>query len=209
MTSSALPKLTYFNVVGRAFGLRIALFKAFGKDGWVDERIEFKQWAAMKPTTPLGSLPILTLDEGAVRTQTDALTRWAGKKSGLYPSNDEDALIVDEVITTSFEALNKTPSSKDEEEKKRLRQEYSQGFLLKALSLLQDRVTATEDPYVVGGQLSIGDLTIVMLTDMILSGDFDFVPPFLILDGFPSLKTHHDSVMNHELVKEYLQHYPN
>lgn len=204
----SVPKLTYFNLVGRVFGLRIALFKAFGKDGWIDDRIEFSQWADMKPKTPLGYLPILTLEDGEVRTQTDALTRWAGKKSGLYPSNEEDALIVDEVITTSFEALNKTPMSKNEEEKKKLRTEYAEGFLSKALTLLQDRVKAG-NPWVAGSSLSVGDLTLVMLTDMIVTGNFDYVPPSLIVDGFPILAAHRDSVYNHELVKEYLKHYPN
>ena len=131
---SNLPKLTYFDLAGRAFGLRIALFKAFGKDGWVVDRIEFETWPSLKPKTPLGSLPILTLPNSSVRAQTDALTRWAGKKAGLYPNDEDDALIVDEVITTSFEAFNKTPQASNDEEKKRLRQEYAEGFLSKALT---------------------------------------------------------------------------
>jgi hypothetical protein len=144
------------------------------------------------------------------KLKTDALTRWAGKKAGLYPKEDDNALIVDEVITTSFEALNKTPTAKNETEKKARRKEYSEGFLSKALSLLQDRVEAGNDLWVAGNELSIGDLTVVMLTDMILSGNFDYVPPSLIVHGFSSpLAAHRDVVHKHELVREYLKHYPN
>ena len=42
---SSLPKLLYFNGAGRVFALRVAMFKAFGTDGWVDERIDFADWA--------------------------------------------------------------------------------------------------------------------------------------------------------------------
>jgi hypothetical protein len=37
------------------------VFRAFGKDWWIDEPIEVDQWATMKPNTPFGSLPILSL----------------------------------------------------------------------------------------------------------------------------------------------------
>ena len=56
------------------------MFKAFGKAGWVDERIEFAEWPELKPTTPLGSLPFLTLPDGRVVSQTDAMMRWAGRR---------------------------------------------------------------------------------------------------------------------------------
>ena len=33
------PRLLYFKVTGKCYGVRLALFAAFGKDGWIDERI--------------------------------------------------------------------------------------------------------------------------------------------------------------------------
>jgi glutathione S-transferase len=206
-TSTALPKLTYFNAAGRALGLRIALFKAYGKDGWIDHRFGYQEWGAMKPTTPLGSVPFLTLPNGTAVTQTDALSRWAGKKAGLYPENDDDALIVDEVIATSFEALNKCPHAKDDEEKKRVRAEYAAGFLTTAATLLAKRIGTTT--WVVGDDLTIADLSVYMLTDMIIEGQFDYVPASFIEEGFPTLATHRTNVKEHALVKEYLENYAN
>ena len=52
----SLPTLTYFNFKGRAFPVRVLLFKAYGKDGWTNETFEFPAWPVLKPTTPLGSL---------------------------------------------------------------------------------------------------------------------------------------------------------
>lgn len=205
MTTNALPKLTYFPAAGRTLGLRIAMHKAFGKEGWVDERIPFSDWKAMKPTTPLGSLPILTLPSGDVLTQCDALTRWAGKQGGLYPEDALNAFWVDEAMTTSFEALNKTPGhGLTTEEKKKAREDYANGFLSTALKVLETRI---KGPFLTGSDLTIGDLTIVTLTDMIVEGDFDFVPPSLVSDDFPGLAAHRDLVMNHELVKDYKSNY--
>eukprot|EP00343_Euplotes_focardii_P006903 CAMPEP_0205818968 /NCGR_PEP_ID=MMETSP0206-20130828/1106_1 /ASSEMBLY_ACC=CAM_ASM_000279 /TAXON_ID=36767 /ORGANISM="Euplotes focardii, Strain TN1" /LENGTH=69 /DNA_ID=CAMNT_0053111915 /DNA_START=24 /DNA_END=229 /DNA_ORIENTATION=+ len=55
-------KVTYFNLPGRAESLRLALSAA--KISFTDERIEFKDWPALKPSTPWGSLPVLTLADG-------------------------------------------------------------------------------------------------------------------------------------------------
>merc|ERR1719408_847815 len=118
------------------------MFKAFGKDGWIDERIEFKDWPALKPKAPLGFVPTLTLPDGRVISQTDAMARWAAKKCGLYPTdNDDEALVVDEVCCTVIEALNKTPRSEDADEMKRLREEYAAGFLTTAVKQLESRVS--------------------------------------------------------------------
>ena len=56
-------KLTYFNARGRAEIIRLIF--AFAKQEYVDERIEFKDWPALKPRTPLGQLPYLEIKDGA------------------------------------------------------------------------------------------------------------------------------------------------
>lgn len=210
----SVPKLTYFDFAGRAFALRVAMFKAFGKDGWVDDRIQFQDWPDLKPTTPLGSVPVLTLADGTTtRVQTDALTRWAGSKANLYGSTDDEKLVIDEVITTSFEAFNKIPKGDTEEETKKMRAEYAEGFFSQALGLLEKRVevsnTAGTGPWVAGGDITIGDLTLTTLTSLIVDGQFDHVPASLVLEKFPVLAAHRTSVMAHSIVKDYLANYLN
>ena len=55
---------------GRGFPARVLLFKAFGKDGWTNDTLEFPAWAALKPTTPLGSLRVVFWQCYAVVTCT-------------------------------------------------------------------------------------------------------------------------------------------
>jgi len=150
--AAVLPTLTYFNTAGRAFPLRVALFKAFGKDGWVDERIMFDQWRALKEKTPLGSLPYLTLGDGITHVaQSEALARWAGRHSGLYPQDPTAALLCDEVCSTAMEILSKCPPAAGEEGKK-ARDEYSKGFMAKAFGMLESKVQ--DNGWLVGDGLS-------------------------------------------------------
>lgn len=197
--NSDLPKLTYFDGAGRAFALRVALFKAFGKDGWVDERISFSEWPALKPTTPLGALPVLTLPGGEVVTQTDAMMRWASRLSGLYPDDPREALVCDAITCTCFEMLNKSPPSSEKEK----REEYAAGFLTGACTMLEGKLG---NGFILGDSLSLADLMVYTVTLMLLSGDWTHIPASF-LDAFPKLRDHNALVQGHELVVAYAANY--
>ena len=204
--AAVLPTLTYFNTAGRAFPLRVALFKAFGKDGWVDERIMFDQWRALKEKTPLGSLPYLTLGDGITHVaQSDALARWAGRHSGLYPQDPTAALLCDEVCSTAMEILSKCPPAAGEEGKM-ARDEYSKGFMAKAFGMLESKVQ--DNGWFVGDDLSLADLTAYGIINMVATDDFSYIPGSYV-DTYPKLKAHQDSVVSHPLVVDYLNQYPN
>lgn len=65
-------------------------------DAGVDERIDFGAWGDLKPTTPLGFLPMLTLPSGLVINQSEAIMRWAFAKAGGALAPD-DGLLSDEL----------------------------------------------------------------------------------------------------------------
>ena len=202
----ATPKLTYFNVAGRAFALRVAMFKAFGKDGWTDDRIEFGQWAELKPNTPLGSLPVLTLTDGRQVTQTDAMLRWAGRAAGLNPSDPDVALLVDEITFSVVEVLSKTPPGAGDEGKIK-RTEYAEsGLLKKVCTHLESKLG--EDGWFFASGMSVADLSACTIIDMIITDDFTHVPPSY-MDGFPKLKALGERVHASELVTSYLKEYTN
>ena len=203
--STSVPKLTYFNLAGRVFALRVALFKAFGKDGWTDDRIEFTQWPELKPTMPLGSLPVLTLTDGRRVTQTDAMLRWAGRAAGLYPSSADEALLVDEITFSVIDVLSKTPSAAGEEGKVK-RTEYAEsGLLFMVCTMLESKVG---DDWLSPSGMSVADLSVTTLVDMIVTDDFTHVPPSY-MDGFPKLKALGERVHKSELVTSYLGAYAN
>eukprot|EP00294_Goniomonas_avonlea_P009346 CAMPEP_0114539588 /NCGR_PEP_ID=MMETSP0114-20121206/316_1 /TAXON_ID=31324 /ORGANISM="Goniomonas sp, Strain m" /LENGTH=229 /DNA_ID=CAMNT_0001723697 /DNA_START=48 /DNA_END=737 /DNA_ORIENTATION=- len=92
-------KLTYFGIAGAAEKVRIA-FTVAGVE-FTDERIAFDAWPAMKPTTPYGQLPLLSINGGAPITDSGAMLRYAGRLGGesLYPVADiEKQLKVESVL---------------------------------------------------------------------------------------------------------------
>merc|ERR1719343_1871628 len=79
-------KLTYFDIEGVAEQCRLAL--VLSGTEFEDKRVVFSEWPAMKPTTPYGQLPLLQIDDGPTRTQSNAILRWAGTlnpEKGLFP----------------------------------------------------------------------------------------------------------------------------
>merc|ERR1711896_27978 len=104
------PVLLYFNVSGRAIAARIALFKAFGKDGWIDETIDFETFKAEKKKLVDGSsdarlisgaLPQITLPNGKSYCQSMSIARWVCcwahnnnvDIGNLYPNSHPDHFI--------------------------------------------------------------------------------------------------------------------
>ena len=99
-------ELVYFDLTGRGEAIRI-LLSAAGVD-FKDTRYTFAQWPEIKPTIPLGQLPVLKID-GKDYVQSIALTRYAGKLAGWYPSDPLAALKCDEAAETMSEMMAKIP----------------------------------------------------------------------------------------------------
>ena len=81
-------KLTYFDIEGVAEPIRLA-FALAGVE-FEDDRVKFPQWAELKPKTPHGTLPIMTIDDGPVIVQSQAMLRYAAsldKTGSLYPTD--------------------------------------------------------------------------------------------------------------------------
>lgn len=100
-------KLTYFDIEGVAEQVRLAL--VLSGTEFEDIRVKFPEWAEMKPTTPYGQLPMLTVDNGPTRTQSNAMLRWVSTlkpEKELYPAEKlfdiEEAIGVLEDMNKSF-----------------------------------------------------------------------------------------------------------
>lgn len=103
MNPSSQLKLTYFDFSGR--GELARLLFIFGGVTFEDNRISKPAFGALKPTLPLGQLPILEVD-GVVYAQSMAISRYAAKLSGLYPQDPLQALHVDMVSETLVDLGN-------------------------------------------------------------------------------------------------------
>lgn len=176
-------ELIYFDAAGRAEHIRICLAKA-GVD-WTDTRIkDFKEWPAIKPTTPLGSVPVLKID-GVSHCQSIALGRFAGKLAGWYPTDPLEALVVDEALDSLGEMMSKCPRAKDQDEMKKLREEYQEGDFKKYAEFLEGLIQKN------GGTKfaktdSIADLSLSFMVSSIESGDWTFFNP-KIFESYPGI----------------------
>uniref|UniRef100_A0A7S0BBU4 GST N-terminal domain-containing protein n=1 Tax=Pyrodinium bahamense TaxID=73915 RepID=A0A7S0BBU4_9DINO len=196
------PQLLYFNVPGRVAGLRIMLFTAYGKDGWVDRRVEFKDWPQIKATLPLQFVPLLTLPDGRTVHQADTMMRWAAKKAELYPADPDEALFVDEMISTVYEALSKAPRPSSLVTKEMLPElwaEFTAGPMKMYLDYIQGRIAG---PFFRGRDLTAADLTLYMLVNYFVNGEISFVP-MSYMDGWPGIRAHYAAVKEHSLVVAY------
>lgn len=231
MATNTLPRLRYFMFPGRCYAARVALFNSLGKDGWIDERLGQTQFRKMKeqaaeerknnkaPILLTDNLPQLILADGTTQvTQSHAIARWAARQQRsskeymLYPESDLDAaLLVDEAMSLVDSMVGFAPKDADKEVRLAKRKAYvgEGGFLRNGFSILEARLGRSGGPFLLGTQLSIGDLYLKKpLTDMILDKQFESVDPEYLSD-FPLVRAHSDAVAEHPLVQEYLKHYKN
>ena len=89
-------KLTYFDFRGgRGEPARLAL--SIGGITFEDDRVPFSDWERRKPDTPFGALPLLERD-GQILAQSNAINRFVGKLTDLYPSDTWQAALCDETM---------------------------------------------------------------------------------------------------------------
>ena len=94
-------KLTYFAVGGRAFPIRAMCF-AGGMD-IEDCRVTFDDWPALKPDTPMGSMPMWE-EDGFTMVQGKAILRMLAIRLNVYPADPNLAFRVDSMVEF-FEGL--------------------------------------------------------------------------------------------------------
>ena len=105
------------------------------------------------------------------------------------------------------QVLNKCPQDADAEVKKTKREEYAAGWMKATLTWLEAQFAKTATPFL-HEDLGFADLHLYMVVDMVLQGQFDYVPASY-MDQFPGLLKSCEAVKASPLVAEYLAAYPN
>lgn len=161
-------ELIYFDVPGRAEAARI-LFHAAGVD-FEDTRVSFSEWKdTVKPTTPLGSLPVLKIG-GTQHVQSLAIARYAARLAGCYPDDPLEALKVDEVCDTLSEMMSKAPKSDDVEEMKKLRKNFQETTMDKYASFIDNLIVENGGTYVTGPSMTLADIVLDVAVKIIENG---------------------------------------
>jgi glutathione S-transferase len=196
-------KLTYFDFHGgRGEPARIAL--SIGRIPFEDDRVKGDEWERRKPDTPFGALPLLEKD-GQILAQSNAINRYVGRLTNLYPSDPWQAALCDETMEAVEDLTSKIGATMflSDEEKKAQRKALVEGPIPFYLTRLQQRLEAHGGRYFAGDKLSVADLKVFVLTRHLKSGVLDHVPTDLADRIAPKLVEHYQRIKNEPGVKTY------
>ncbi len=196
-------KLTYFDFHGgRGEPVRLAL--SMGAVPFEDDRVAVADWPERKGSTPFGAVPVLHVD-GKTLAQSNAISRYVGKLTGLYPSDFWQAALCDEAmeaVEDVFQQIGPTLFLPDEEKKAR-REALAEGMFPMFLKQLSSKLSDAGGRYFADDRLTIADLKVAMLVRQLTSGMLDYVPTDLVEQVSPELMEHFQRVMNDPSIKGY------
>ena len=196
-------KLTYFDApVSRGEECRLALHLA-GIE-FEDHRIGGDEWAALKPTTPYGSLPLLELPGHPVLAQSNAILTLIGRRHGLHPRDDFEAAR-HEAMMQHVEDLrmNISPTMRlaDPEEKRKARVQLAETFI-PTWATHAERHISPDGPFFGGAALQVVDLKLNLCVRWLRGGALDHIPA-TVLAPFAGLNRVHDAVRDHAGVRAW------
>jgi glutathione S-transferase len=189
-------RLRYFPFTGRAQAIRDAL--RIGNITFEDEHLTYEQFKDYRTANkfPFGGLPVMEIETSEGEhcvAQSNAILRFAGRLSGLYPVDEPlQALKVDEALSMGEDINNLiTPSlhEADTEKKMEMRKVLAEETLPYWMACFERLQVANGGTgFIVGNSLTVADLKLYWIIDWLTSG---------ILDGIPTnLVDNYDNVVN-------------
>ncbi|KAL7676337.1 hypothetical protein ACOME3_002591 [Neoechinorhynchus agilis] len=94
-------KFQYFGVRGR--GEITRLIAAAANVKYENAVVNLKEWSELKSSTPLGQLPLLTLDDGTVLPQSLSIARYLATEHGLAGGSCFESAKIDAVVDTALD----------------------------------------------------------------------------------------------------------
>lgn len=198
-------KVTYFDVDGgRAEPIRWVLHWAGIQ--FDDHRFGFSEFPEVKKQTPFGQVPTVTIG-GEVITQSNALLRYFGKQAKLYPEDNYQALLCDEVMDAVEDVTHKVVATfgMSGDELKAAREALVQGPFTTYLTWLNSRLVKHGGEYFASGKVTIADLKVCVFAQWLLSGQLDHVPANFVREVAPSVADHAARILQLPQVAAYYQ----
>ena len=200
-----MPKLvlTYFDFDGSR-GEVARLVMHLADIAFEDKRIAGKDWPALRDSMPFQAMPILEVD-GKVISQSNTINRYLGKLAGLYPKDDWQAALVDELMD-AVEDITVNIGNTIElqgEAKKKAREELAAGPIPRFLQQIAARLNAGGGAWFVENRLTVADLKCYLWVRWLRSGMLDYVPASIVDTHAPLLAKHLERVNNHPKIAAY------
>jgi len=196
-------KLTYFDFPGgRAEPARLALH--IGGIPFEDFRFAPSTFPEVRKTTPLNQVPTLHVNDVQI-TQSDAITRYVGKLTGLYPTDNFQALLCDEILGALEDVTIKLGATfgLTGEPLETARKALVSGALPHYLGWLERQLESHGGTYFADNRLTIADLKAFVLVNWLNSGKLDHIPADLVATIAPKLKTHAKRIGNTPAIAQY------
>jgi prostaglandin-H2 D-isomerase / glutathione transferase len=196
-------KLTYFDFNGgRGEPARLALH--LGGIAFEDRRVSFKDWEALREQMPFRALPVLEVD-GRALSQSNSINRYVGKLAGLYPKDDLQAFLCDEVMDAVEDMDTPIGATIDlpPDEKKAAREELAAGLVPRYLEQLQARLEVSGGEYFADRRLTVGDLKAWMMVRWLRGGVLDHMPRDLVDRVAPLLVKQAERLAAHPTIAAY------
>lgn len=196
-------KLTYFDFSGgRAEPARLAMH--IGGIPFEDFRFAPNDFPEVRKATPLNQVPTLHVNDVQI-TQSDAITRYVGKLAGLYPEDDFQALLCDEVMDALEDVNIKMGASfgLTGDGLKAAREELATGALPQYLRWLQKQLENHGGQFLADNRLTIADLKAFVILRWLSSGKLDHIPSDLIETVAPKLKEYINRIAKLPAIVQY------
>ena len=195
--------LTYFDFDGgRGEAARLIMHVA--GIPFEDRRIAVKDWPALRDSTPFRSMPVLEVDGKSI-TQSNTINRYLGKLAGLYPKDDWQAALVDEVMDAVEDISFRIGSTLalEGDAKKTAREALAAGPIPRFLQQIDARLKAGGSEWFVEKRLTVADIKCLMWVRWLKSGALDHIPPTIVDENAPLLAKHLERVRNQPKIAAY------
>ncbi|XP_058456414.1 glutathione S-transferase [Malaya genurostris] len=195
-------KVYYFNV--KALGEPLRFLLSYGNLPFDDIRITREEWPALKPTMPMGQMPVLAVDGKKVH-QSVAMSRYLAKQVGLVGDNDWENLMIDTVVDTvndfrlKIAVVSYEPDDEVKEKKLVTLNSEVIPFYLEKL----DDIARENNGYLALSKLTWADLYFVAILDYL-----NYMTKSDLVANHPSLQQVVDNVTSIESIKNWIDKRP-
>jgi glutathione S-transferase len=200
-----MPKLilTYFDFDGGR-GEAARLVMHLGGIAFEDKRIAGKDWPTLRDKMPFQAMPVLEVD-GKMIAQSNTINRYLGKLAGLYPKDDWQAALVDEVMDAVEDISTRIGNTMalEGEAKKKAREALTAGPIPRFLQQIEARLKAGGGEWFVEKRLTVADIKCFLWVRWLKSGALDHVPADIVDQHAPLLAAHFERLRNHPKIAAY------
>jgi len=196
-------KVTYFDFHGgRGEPIRIALHAA--GISFEDVRWSFQEFGENRTDMRFNAIPTLEID-GEMITQSNAISRYVGKMSGLYPDDPMQALYCDEAMGAA-EDLNHyvvQTFGLQGDDLKQAREILMNGRLTVFIKGFAELLARGGGQYMADKRLTIADLKVLTQIKNFRAGNVDHIPADFIDSLAPELGAYQERIDADPVVNAY------